>query len=245
MMSSGQHKVDICAKLAEVGEDLKVTLPFGGEIKALRDFTKGIPDNCSLNFGLLLQIPPLLGSLECFIRVMQVIGKLGEFMSAFAPPIPDLPKAAKASVEVVEAIAKVLPCIPIPPFTNLIFMVCDILKLVLGVLRCVLELLDSVTTFRGKLNIATAEGNPALLDVLNCANDNSQLTIAHALASLRPLTPLLASLKPIGEIAQLPLEFPALDKIAEEADINDLSETISKLRQAITGLEQLVKGICP
>jgi hypothetical protein len=83
------------------------------------------------------------------------------------------------------------------------------------------------------------------LDVLNCANDNSQLTIQHALAALKPLMPLLDSLKPITEIAQIPLELPALGEIVDGATDGNITETIKKLRQAITAIDQVVQGLCP
>lgn len=237
-MSSGSENIEGCASIPMPGEDIKIALPFGGEIKAMRDFTQGIPDQCTLNFSLLMQLPPLLGSLTCFIKMLGVIGKIGDFLKNPLDPV----EAPKAAAEAVDAIAELALCIPVPPFPNIVLMICDILKLIVGVLRCVIEALEGIIQIEGGFNFATAEGNPALLEVLNCARDNSKVTAAHVLAALKPLTPLLNTVKSLGEVAQIPLEFPDLDELADGAG-EDMSETISKLRETVTAMEKIIEGI--
>jgi len=39
---------------------LKITLPSGDELKAFTDLSKGIPNDCSMTFNLMLQLAPFL-----------------------------------------------------------------------------------------------------------------------------------------------------------------------------------------
>src|ERR1700683_549995 len=57
---------------------LKITLPTGGTLSAFSDLSKGIPSDCSLTFSLMLQIAPFLGSIECLLKVLGLIGPLVE-----------------------------------------------------------------------------------------------------------------------------------------------------------------------
>ena len=66
---------------------LKITLPTGGTLTAFSDLSKGIPSDCSQTFSLMLQIAPFLGSIECLLKVLGLIGPLIEFVKAVPDPI--------------------------------------------------------------------------------------------------------------------------------------------------------------
>src|SRR5947209_17721958 len=94
-----------CVPLPDVPSEIKVKLPFG-ELKGLHDFSQGIPSDCTVTFNLLLQLPPLLASLTCPLRVLNVIAKLKDLASAKTPPdiISALPALAKAIDEMADCL---------------------------------------------------------------------------------------------------------------------------------------------
>src|SRR5450755_3811973 len=83
-------------------QKLSVCLPFGGSMQGIVDVTKAIPDDCSLTFSLLLQLPPLMASLGCFIKLLGLIKPLIEIIQALgtlnpfkiANALPDFVNAA-------------------------------------------------------------------------------------------------------------------------------------------------------
>ena len=54
----------------------EVCLPLGGRLQGMVDATKGIPDDCSLTFSLLLQLGPIMASIECLIKVLKLEGQI-------------------------------------------------------------------------------------------------------------------------------------------------------------------------
>lgn len=236
-----------CSALPDLGSDLTISLPFGGgQLTAIRDITKGIPNDCTLTFSLLVQLPPLLASLGCFLKLLDVMAKLKEFVdkfTGFATNPTQAGEVVSAAGELVGALGKVAPCFPGTPAVVLDFknMICDILRLIANLLRCMLQFLSSINDFQAKIDLGTAEDNPALLDVLKCAQDNSQLTAAHVLAALGPILPLIEAVKPLGEFAEIELDLPDLSTIHGDDDITD---TIEQLEAAAVALEQVVEGIC-
>src|SRR5262245_45956645 len=64
-----------------------ITLPTGGSLKGLADLSKGIPSDCSLSFSLLLQIGPILASMECLLKLLKLMKPLLDLVTN-PPPTP-------------------------------------------------------------------------------------------------------------------------------------------------------------
>jgi hypothetical protein len=225
-----------CVEFPEVPPDLKITLPFG-ELKAYRDFAAGMPTDCNLTFNLLVQISPLLASMACLLKILNVIGSLKEFLLAF-PNIPSVPaKAAK----VVEAIGEMATCLPPIMFPNLFIMIKDILLLIINFLLCLISQLESILKFQVGIDLSSAEGNPALTASLKCAQANAQTAAEHLAASIGPLKPLLDMVSMVAGIIGLNIALPPLD--ATFAPGADMAESIDKLKQGVEALKQVVEAI--
>ena len=70
-------------------EPLKIELPMGGSLKAFTDISKGIPTDCSMVFNLMVQLAPMLASIECLVRVLKLLAPLIEVIKG-APPASGL-----------------------------------------------------------------------------------------------------------------------------------------------------------
>src|ERR1700733_14336463 len=53
-----------------------LTLPIGGQLSGMADFTRGIPTECSMNFSLVLQLAPMMASMECLLKILQFFSDL-------------------------------------------------------------------------------------------------------------------------------------------------------------------------
>ena len=89
-------------------QKLNLCLPFGGSFQGIVDVTKAIPDDCSLTFSILLQLPPLMASLGCFIKILGLLKPLVDIIGGLTALPPDagrisgaLPDFVKAGVDVV------------------------------------------------------------------------------------------------------------------------------------------------
>src|SRR5262252_7544522 len=103
--------VDIpCPKLPTI-KIPSLTLLGGAELKGLLDFSLGPPTDCRLTFSLLLQLMPLVASMACLLKLLNVVGKMQDFLNAATdPPFNKLPETAKG---VLDAIVELHDCIPI------------------------------------------------------------------------------------------------------------------------------------
>lgn len=181
---------------------LTVRLPTGGTLKAFTDLSKGIPNDCSMSFNLLLQIAPLLASMECLLKILKVLEPLVKIIPGLAkvPPKPDL----GALADLPKAVADLVPCFVM--FTNIPLFAIDILLLVRAVLKCLLAQLKSVRDLMAGLafRLEIADGNDDLLATLNCAQENAKTSAQNLSQAIEPITAILGLVGPILEIAQMP-----------------------------------------
>ena len=87
-----------------------------------------------------------------------------------------------------------------------------------------------------------AEGNPPLLDVMQCAQDNAQLTIEHVLAALKIIQPLLDMLSPLISFTGKEIKIPVLDLAGADPDVGKMLE---KMKAAAEALEAAAEAIGP
>lgn len=208
---------------------LSVQLPSGGSLKAFSDMSKAIPTDCALTFSLLLQIGPILASMDCLLKILGLLGPLVDIVKGL--PFPPF----EAIKKFIEAAVKLAPCLALPTGTPLIPFVKDILCLILKALKCLVSQLDTIVTVLGglALQIQTAEsaGNADELAALKCAKENADKSAEAAMNAIEPIGALLALLAPVMTLTgQDPIKMPAM---APGADVESLK-----------GLVNTLKGVC-
>ena len=142
----------------------KITLPSGGTLTALQDLGKAIPTDCSLTFSLMVQIMPLMASMECLLKVLKLLKPLTDAVTS-PPPTPKLVK------EIVQAVADLAPCFLMVTPAGMIPFVRDILCLILALLRCLIGQLKTLADIswaasRCSSQMRSKAGNSALAESL-------------------------------------------------------------------------------
>lgn len=231
-----------CVEIPKVGGDLEVRLPFGGSIKAVRDFTNGIPDDCALINNLIVQVQPMLGSLDCFLKVLDALGAMMSWIQDAMGPPPNPVALLEGAGDLLEKLAALAPCVAavVAPPTGIVPTIKDILELVIKLLKCVITSVRSMLDFQAGIDLNAADGNPVLIAQLECAKANASETMAHSLASLGPLGPLLDLVAPLLEIVGLSLETPPMDEIM---GMEDVSEAIEQIEAVIVQIESVVDAL--
>lgn len=231
-----------CADLSfpQVG-DLGIRLPSGGKIKAISDLTNGIPNDCSLATNLLIQLQPLLASIECLLKILGALKPLIEVIKALPDPIKiaqTVPDFIEAAGELAKCFEMLIPGVPIYNFVK------DILLLILAILKCVIGSLKTVLgVMQGigiRLEAAQAAGNTQLMTLLECAQENAVNSANHAMSQLGPVENLMPMITSFLEMAGVELVLPEL---GDPEDAEKLSEIIGQLEDTVTLVEQIIETL--
>jgi hypothetical protein len=214
---------------------LKIQLPSGGRIQAIADVSKGIPTDCAMTFSLMMQVAPLLASMECLLRILKLLKPLIDVISNL--PVPPV----RAVQEFVAAAGDLTECLAIPTPLNIIPFVRDLLCLVLKVLKCLLSQLKSLAALMGnltlQLNAAKATGNLELLRTLECSMKNAQTSGQHLKQSIEPIGVLLDLAGAVMGLAGVePIKLPALGDSSSAEGLNEIIKTL----QGVVGTIQVV-----
>src|SRR5215472_9589993 len=88
-----------------------VTLPIGGSLQGVADFTRGVPTECSMNFSLMLQLAPMMASMECLLKILKFISTVIGLIKDMTSPInlisdliTAIPKIVKAAEDLATSI---------------------------------------------------------------------------------------------------------------------------------------------
>ena len=227
-----------CLKLPKLPEIPSITLLGGAELKGFADFSLGAPTDCKVTINLLMQLSPLLASMACLFKILNVFGKLKDFAEAAKDPITKLPGAVP---KLIQAIDDLKGCIPALAPLQFVLMIKGILNLVISFLSCFLNELDSILKFQATIDPQSAEGNPTLRATLICAQDNAKTSMDNLMLSLQPLQPILDMVGVVIGIAGLPaLKLPNFTAIANGSDqvrtINSLKQAVDSLKTAMNAL---------
>jgi hypothetical protein len=84
---------------------MKITLPFGVELNAVADFSKGPPSNCTLIQSLMVQLAPALAGMACIFKMLNVFVQLSKMASVKTP------LDVVSNVNVAEAAAALSECL--------------------------------------------------------------------------------------------------------------------------------------
>lgn len=213
-------------------EPLTVQLPTGGTLKAFTDISKGIPTDCSMTLSLLLQIAPLLASMECLLKILKLLKPLIDVIQGL--PFPPV----KAISDFVEAAKDLVPCLAIPTPAAIAPFVKDILCLILKVLQCVVGQLKSIVEIMGglqlQLKVAVDSGNGELQTALKCAQENAATAASHVTQSIEPIAALLEMVSPLLSLAgQKPLQLPAVGSATDVEALKGVVATLEGVMEAI------------
>lgn len=223
---------------------LTVQLPTGLNLSSIADAGKNIPNDCSLSFSLMLQLAPLMGSMECVLKILKLLKPLSDAVTS-PPPTPALIK------EIVEATAELAPCFLMITPAGMIPFVRDLLCLILKVLNCLIGQLQTMLDFMSglaiKLKKAEAKTPPdqEQIESLKCAQENVLTTAGHLMKGVEPLQTLLDLAGPFMSIAGVAeIKLPA---IADAEDTEQLKQAIDSIKQVTDTVQQIVDGLggCP
>jgi hypothetical protein len=235
-----QLQLPKCADIrVPLPKPLKITLPTGGTIKAVADLSKGIPSDCAMTFSLMVQLAPMLASMECLIKILKLLKPLVDVVTNLPmPPVKAVQEFAKAAVDLA-------PCFLIPTPANIIPFIRDVLCLILRVLNCLLgQLKTLVALMRGiqlQLDAARAAGNFELEETLKCAQANAEASGQHMTKAIEPIGVILDLVGPLMGLAGVePIQLPSL---GSQSDLNALMEVIKTLQGVVGTLEVVVEGL--
>ena len=229
----------ICAEIAlpEPGS-VSLELPTGGTIKGIGDVTNGIPTDCSLNVSLMLQLGPILANLECFIRVLKLLKPLIEVIKGLPfPPPTAITDFGEAAVDVAECIVKFTTPAGMIPFVR------DILCLIIRILNCMLDQMNSLLALMEKLTLSfdAADGNAVEQELLKCAQDNAQRSANAQLQAVEPVMVILEIAAPIFEIAQVgPIEIPTFENVEGVEEMRSFTTTMGEF---VDTLQLIADGV--
>lgn len=222
----------------------EVCLPLGGRLQGMVDATKAIPDDCSLTFSLLLQIGPIMASIECLIKVLKMVKPLIDVIKAV--PSLDAIKLAQVVPDFIKAAEEVLPCVAqvaigVPMFVR------DLLLLIAKTLHCIAGQLKSIAGLMGGLQIsikaAQANGNGELLAQLQCAQENAATSAAAAMSSIDPIAAILSLAEPFLGIAGVnPIVIPTGGSAQDAQSLETLAETLQGVSDAMITVAQALPG---
>jgi len=215
-------------------EKLNLCLPFGGSFQGIVDVTKAIPDDCSLTFSILLQLPPLMASLGCFIKLLKLAQPLMDFVKAVPSVQPQ--KILGAVPALVDALTEIVGCLTsiqtgVPKFVrDMLHMIAKLLKCIAGQLKSLAELMSGLEI---SIQAAQASGNKALMDQLKCAQDNAKAQADAATGSMDMIAAVLAVAEPLLQLAGVSLSLPTIGSAQDAASIEEAANTMLSIGASI------------
>ena len=226
-----------CTELKALGDIPNIQLLGGVELKAFVDLAGGPPTDCKLSMNLLIQLAPLLASMTCLFKILDVMAKLQDFANAATDPLKNLPGAVPALVNSIGELTKCMPPFQIP---QLFIMLKTMLQLVLRFLSCFLSQLDNILEFRASIDFDAADGNPVLRESLTCAKNSADAAQANLFKSLEPLMPVMNIVGMVAGIAKISLTIPDFAAMSAGGDV---TASVHAIKAAVLSLQQVVDGI--
>ncbi len=221
-----------------------VTLPIGGSLQGVADFTRGIPTECSMNFSLMLQLAPMMASMECLLKVLKFIGTVVGIIQGITSPtsiVSAIPKIVAAAGDLALCLDMALP-----PFAPTLCFLKDLLALIASMLLCAVNALESVLSVLSGLEIqisaAQAAGNTDLLAALQCAQQNATTAAEGTMQSLQPIIVLLTLAGTFMQLAgkslsvTIPSAVPASDLQAMQTLLQDLGTVATVIQEVADAL---------
>lgn len=226
--------VDILCIEVPKAEPLKISLPFGGQLRSIVNPGMGPPSDCDVVHGLLLQITPMMASMTCLLAVLKVVQAIKDATTATPPLIGGVQG-------IIDAIDMMTDCLGVLIPINMCTMIKDILRLIIAYLNCMISALESILNFQIGIDLNAAQGDPVLLAYLECAQENAQRSMEGMMASMQGLEPLFelinTALSIVGEDPieppDLAVATPTLAGLAGDQDPLEPIKTIVQVLETI------------
>jgi hypothetical protein len=214
---------------------VEINLPMGGTLKGVTDITKGIPDDCTLSFSLVLQLAPFLANLDCLFKIIKVLEPMIKVVTA----LPNVVEAGQQVPKLLEAVPPLVECISKFIGTGIPLFVRDLLCLIIKLLSCIIGQLKNIMNILGGMTIqiqsAQDAGNTELLAALKCSQKNAQISAQHMVSAIEPIMLLLTMAEPFLGIAGVdPIKIPA---ISSPDDLEKMQETVNTLDELVKTLK--------
>jgi hypothetical protein len=226
----------------------ELCLPLGGKLQGFVDARNAVPDDCAVNFALMLQLPPLMASIECLVKILRMISPLMDVINA----IPSL-----QANKIVPAIEKLVPytedliktcvgeiALGIPAFVK------DLILLIAKMLRCVADTMHSIATLMGGLaiSIQTAQqsGNAELLAQLQCQKENAQRQADMAMNNIDLIAMILALAEPFfGLTPGAPkIVIPTFGNASDAESVDQVANAIAQVSDALIQVAEALPFSC-
>jgi hypothetical protein len=220
-------------------------LPGGASLTGMASLPRGVGEDCTVTFNLMLQLGVALGSLECLLRLFKFVGGLIQVVQEASKTPPDPVSVVKKLAELAPAAEELAECVVAFSPIGICPPVKDALKLIRSYLACLVELLDSVASQKldigVKMKDAQSAGNEQLLDVLQQAQNNADLMGGQALASCEPIFDLLKIVGGLVEFVGVGgVAFPSLDELTG----GQLETALQPLKDFLVVLDEVI-GLLP
>lgn len=215
-----------------------VSLPMGVQLQAIADFSQGPPSNCALLTNLIVQLMPTLAGLTCIFKILAVVAALKDALGGLTKlPTPDFSGIPK----VLEKIGDMSTCLSIVlPGIGLYTMIKDMLLLIISYLKCFVDAIKSVLDFQVGIDLSVAQGNPDLLNSLQCASGNADAAMDQIMLAIGPIGPLFDMIQPIIGLAGLSIQLPSLSAISGASNV---AEAVDQMDAMLTQMQQIVASI--
>lgn len=231
-------------EIAAPPQTAKLSLPGGGSLTGMVNLPRSMPEECQVNFNLMLQLGPIFGSLGCVLCAMKFL----KFVLDFVKLVPDVPTNPTKLVdmltndlpEIEECLVKCITGFTTP--LGLCPPVKDMLTLIASYLHCMVELIDSVAEEGAQIQVqmGDAQGNPELLEVLDLAQQNADRAGAQALRSCEPAFDLLQAAGAVLEIVGVgAVALPSLDELSG----GEIGEAVQPLKDVSEAIDLIVQAL--
>ncbi|TYB89928.1 hypothetical protein [Oceaniovalibus sp. ACAM 378] len=219
---------------------LSVQMPGGPKVQAFADISKGIPTDCSFALSISLQIAPFLMSTHCLVQILAMLEAVKSVVEDL--PIPSfetLEKFFKAADGIADCVLAFTPLGLFDFIRDLLLLIIKFLKCFIGAMKSMIETLGGLTI---KIGEAEALGNDELKQLYECARENAANSNQTLQDGLGPVVNLIDLVKPLLEIAGIPVEVE-LPAAADPEDLEAMTEAIQKIEDIVVLLEQVVETI--
>jgi hypothetical protein len=221
---------------------LTIQMPTGSILSVPSDLSKNIPNDCSVTFSMLLQLQPILMSMECILKMLKLLKVMSDAVTS-PPPTPGMIK------DIVNAVADLSTCFLALTPAGLIPFIRDVLCLILRILRCLIGSMKSLVEIMRGLNIrlkaANDSGNTDMAETLKCVQGNAAsygMMLSQAFGPVQGIIDLISPLMQMASVSAIKL--PA---IGPASDADALANIVTTLEDVVNTIQNVVDSLggCP